>query len=410
MNKVGRIGFYLLILIGVITTKCKNDSLKTEILEKQVFKNKIKITKISFDTIKLKLPYVRISEPSTYKITNSIYKNGLEVLSISNFNENKIHLIDFKNREYIKSIQLIKEGPNATISGSYGFYHYFIGNDILVMDPFTRNISIINEAGEVIRKDKIPEDDNFYYVTPIDYSIQGDNIGGTFFYPAFPSGYNPEVGDSQLAKVKSFIRYDIKTGFKPMFINRRNYYTNDEFYNYESCCWSYFISSLDEDYFLTSDCVSPIIKKYYKNNEITYDSIKMKSMYLEQVPKYKSLSPSEWKNMSTELMKDILKFSHKAPSYRQIYVDKESRIIIRQVKLELSEEEFLDNPTEWSNSFILIDLDTYDYLGEFKIERKDKPQIEFFDGIMTSHGLCFKIKSQTNQDEDTIYLLRLKFE
>lgn len=397
------------ILIGCLTVSCRDpDNLGSHNLKGRPGKH---IAKVLFDTIKFKIPLIKFGNTNALKIPNTGNFSGREAFSISNFNDHTVHVFDFKARSHLLSIQLYTEGPNTTISGKYGFYHQLLPDQtVLILDPLTKRLSRVDIRGIRLESNTIPPDPDFEYLAVVDWSIQGALHDNEFFYPVIPGGFMPlTTQDPQLGRLKHLFRYRLGEGFRPMWIDRNNYYTHERFYNLDECCMTNFINLLKDD-LVISDCVSPFVRVYDSMTGLLKDSIEMKSREFDQVPAYDQvISAGDYQHMPANLYRNIVEFGHTHPSYYQLHVDTAHHLIIRQAKLGMTDEEYMDNRFYWSHSFILADADNYEYRGETVVRRGQFKNISFLNGFMTSEGLYFPFFDPQGMEEDYLYFLRARF-
>jgi hypothetical protein len=394
---------YLVLVVWLSFISCTSDTKRSENLASK--KENISIT---WDTIKLNLGTTKVGDGPSFKISNTSIWNGKEILSISNFITQTIDFFDLREKKFIKSISLFTDGPDATITGKFGFLHQILpGNRILILDPFSRTFSILDQEGKKISAYPIPMDPYFDYISPVDYSIQGAFIGENYYYPAVPYKYMPEdKEDKNYQHLKHLFHFHTIDGFKPMAIDRNNYYTTKEVYYTEECCWANFVTSFNENLIL-SDCASPIIKVYGQDGNLR-DTFVMQSAHFDHVPAYpKPLSNKILAAMSSQEYYDYIEFGHKSPSYRQLFIDTLNGLFIRQTKLGMSEAEYKNDRTKWGSGFILADIKSKQIIHEIKVNRGELYGVNFLDIFMTSEGLYMSIYQNDDMEEGYMYFLRM---
>ncbi|HNR07582.1 MAG TPA: hypothetical protein PKM27_09725 [Saprospiraceae bacterium] len=371
----------------------------------------IKKYEVSFDTLKFLSPAIHYSSASLFKVVNNSILNDIEVMSISNFINNTIQIYDFKKRKIYKTIQLHKDGPDRTLTGQFGFTHQIIpGNKILVLDPLSYTFSVIDLNGHKITSQRIPPDPNFEYAAAMEYSIQGVLHGDDFYYPAIPAHYAPLSNKDKLYdKLKHLIHYNTNTGFQLPKINRNNYYTLDLIYNTAQCCYANFVTSVNNKIFV-SDCYQPDIKCYDARSYKYLYSIPAHSGYFYSAPSYdEHLSEQEYLFPPAETYRSMERWGFVHPSYYQMYIDTINHSIIRQAKLGMSDEPYYRDRTQYTSSFIFIDYDTNKIKGEALVKGGMIEKVAFFNGFITSEGLCFPFIDIQQNEDDHIYLVKAVF-
>lgn len=399
---------YFILIVCLIVSCWDQDRLGSYNLKGRSGKH---ITKVYFDTIKFKIPLLKFGNMNALKIPNTAWFGGREAFSISNFADQSIHIFDFRARDHLLAIQLYTEGPNTTINGKYGFYHQLLPDQtVLILDPPTKRLSRVDNRGTRIESHTIPPNPDFEYLAVVDWSIQGALHGDDFFYPVIPGGFMPlTIQDPQFKRLKHLFHYRVGEGFRPMIIDRNNFYTHERFYNFDECCMTNFLSLLKND-LLISDCVNPFVRIYEYGTGRLKDSIEMKSREFDQVPAYdQPVTAGAYQHMPANLYREILEFGHTHPSYYQLHVDTTHHLIIRQAKLGMTDEEYMDNRFYWSHSFILSDTDHFQYRGEAIVKRGDYKNISFLNGVKTSEGLYFPFFDPQGMEEDHLYFLRARF-
>lgn len=396
----------ILVLITVFLYTCTEEKkIKSELIRS----NRIIINYI-IDTIIFPSPNLKLGNPNYYNI--SFYKTSKQnnFLSIGNVFDNKIYIYDFDNKNIINSINIFSEGPNQTISQNNLFYHHFINDTtILILANGTNKLSVINLKGEKLYSLKIPQtNENYGYF--VDWMISGISSKSQFIYPVAPWVSFPNNKKDPIYKNLKHILV-FKNNQITFEINRSNFYTADSIFYFENCCLSNFIDTDGENLYL-SDCVNPDIHYYNLNNFKKKGSFSMPSLSFKKINPYPIKYTKEtFFEINSDQYRDLLEFGHKQPSYLKIFTDTINKVIIRQAKLGMTDDEHKGDRTKWAHSFILNDLSDFSYINEFVIKRGEYKHINFLKGFMTSDGLYFPFDFiQGNERTEKLYFIRIRFQ
>jgi hypothetical protein len=399
-----KIYFYIIILILFFSCRSNQDN-----ISKIIKGNKNRKFELLIDTLQITTPFIKIADQGSFKIANTTVVEGKEYISISNFTDKSIYIYDLDIKKLVKRVELYLDGPNQTISNSYGFHHRLLNKSmILILNPFGREISLIDWDGKKVKTDKLPDDPDFNYVFVADFSIDGIILGNDYLYPAIPSNYMPiNSKDPFYNKIKGLIRYNIKNGFKPMYLDRKNYYTYENYFLEDYACWTGMIAKLSENNFIYSDCSDNFI--YSVNIESgQIKALAFNSSSFKDVPRFKFNSLEEYKERSSSSLDKIRRFNYTNPSYRQVFVDNSLNIIIRNTNLGRTTEDLSGDGT-YNSSFIIADATTFNLLDEIMLPKTSIVGTNLADGVMSSKGILYFIHPWIIQDEDHLNFARIQF-
>lgn len=396
---------FIIIVLGFFIVTCKLEK------KEKIDSFPIKKYEVSFDTLKFQAPAIHYSGADLFKLVDNSILNGIEVMSISNFISNSIQIYDFKNRILLQNIQLFTEGPDRTLTGQFGFTHQILpGKHILVLDPLSFTFSIIDLNGHKITSQRIPPDQNFDYAVAMDYSIKGVLHGDDYYYPCIPAHYAPISNKDKLYdKLKHLVHFNIIDGFQTPKIKRTNYYTLGSIYNTAQCCYSNFVTAVNNKIFI-SDCYHPEINCYDAESYKYLYSIPANSNYFYSAPLYdENLTQQEYLFTTGEVYRLMERWGFVHPSYYQMYIDTLNHSIIRQAKLGMSDDQYNRDRTQYSSSFIFIDYDSNKIRGEGLVAGSSIKGVFFFNGFMTSEGLCFPFIDIQQNEDDVINIVKAVF-